>query len=68
MACVYFYLNLAIHSFRQVQRGEKSEKDKESHGALHYLINLTKLELVTASEMVFQQSYSFQGLAPAKNL
>ena len=67
MACAYFYLNLAI-ALDRCERGEKSGKDKESHGALHYLINLTKLELVTASEMVFQQSYSFQGLAPAKNL
>jgi hypothetical protein len=50
------------------ERREKIEKGKERHRALHYLINLTKLELVTASEMVFQQSYSFQGLAPAKNL
>ena len=67
MACAYFYLNIAI-ALDRCERGEKSEKGKERHGALHYLINLTKLELVTASEMVFQQSYSFQGLAPAKNL
>ena len=67
MACAYFFLNLDI-ALDRCERGEKSEKGKERHGALHYLINLTKLELVTASEMVFQQSYSFQGLAPAKNL